>query len=319
MRCDTQQDPWTWQPVARYEPGLVRQWGSLHRITSRLLRAGFHALEILESGRIIGVVAGAIVVADPGEAEFRTTFSVRRGTRPLALAVTPQGHVYWGEYFGNPDREEVHIYGSQDQGETWQVVYTFPKGGVKHVHSVTWDPFGECMWVLTGDYGDECKILRATPNWQNVNTVMAGDQQARTATCVPTAGGLYFATDTPLAQNYIYRLDHSGRLERLQPLLGSSLQSCKVGDNLFFSTAVEPSKVNNSPYSTLVGSSDGQDWTEVIRWRKDSLHAGLFQFGNIFLPTGPNETNLLAATGMAVKGHDMATNMWRIMREDEES
>ena len=289
------------------------------------------------------------MVVDPGEPEFRTTFSVRRGTRPLALAVTPQGHVYWGEYFGNPDREEVHIYGSQDQGETWQVVYTFPKGGVKHVHSVTWDPFGECMWVLTGDYGDECKILRVTvrqvesrderpdtpqrgfrgsstcresiigPNWQDVDTVMAGDQQARTATCVPTAEGLYFATDTPLAQNYIYCLDHSDRLERLQPLLGSSLQSCKVGDNLFFSTAVEPSKVNKSPYSTLVGSSDGQDWTEVIRWRKDILHAGLFQFGNSFLPTGPNETNLLAATGMAVKGHDMATNLWRVVSKETDS
>ena len=66
LRCDTQQDPWTWQPVARYEPGLVRRWGSLHRITSRLLRAGFHALEILESGRIIGVVAGAISGGRPG-------------------------------------------------------------------------------------------------------------------------------------------------------------------------------------------------------------------------------------------------------------
>ena len=49
----------------------------------------------------------------------------RRGTRPLALAVTSEETVYWGEYFANPRRDEVNIYGSDDHGDTWSVVHTF--------------------------------------------------------------------------------------------------------------------------------------------------------------------------------------------------
>jgi hypothetical protein len=309
------QDVW-WEPVASFKADRVRRLGSLGRISLRLLRAGFHALEVLPSGRLVGVVAKTVVVADPGEPRFRPTFWIQRGTRPLALTVTAQGKVYWGEYFSNPERSEVYIYGSEDQGESWGVVYTFPRGSIKHIHSVTWDPFGQCLWVFTGDYGNECRILRFTPDWKNVETVLVGDQQARAATGVPTSEALYFATDTPLAQNYIYRLDWKGysehRLERLHTMAGSSLQSCIVGRNLFFATAVEPSKINRSPYTTLVGSPDGRDWRELVRWRKDCLPAGFFQFGNILLPTGVNKTGLLAATGVAVAHQDMVMNLWRV-------
>ena len=174
--------------------------------------------------------------------------------------------------------------------------------------------------MLTGDYGEECRILRVSPDWTDVETVLASDQQARAATGLPAPEGLYFATDTPLSQNYIYRLERSGRVDRLRAIAGSSLQSCEVGSHMFFSTAVEPSKVNRSPFATLVGGRNGQDWAEVARWRKDLFPAGLFQFGNILLPTGTNDSDLLAATGLAVNRHDMAMHVWRVVsRGDDES
>jgi hypothetical protein len=316
LRCDPLEDPGQWHTVARFDPGRLRGLGSRSRLTQRLLRSGFHALEFLSSGRMVAVVAGAIVVADPGEAEFWATFSIRRGTRPLTLAVTPDDKIYCGEYFGNPDRDELHIYGSSDQGESWDVVHTFSRGEIRHVHSVTWDPYQQLLWVLTGDYGDECRILTASPDFRDVDTVIRGDQQARAATCLPTERALYFATDTHIAQNRIYRLDRSGHLETLETLEGSSLQSCRVGDNLIFSTAVEPSKVNTSRFVTLVGSTDGASWDVLTRWRKDRLPGGLFQFGNAVLPTGHNDTDLLAATGVAVSGQDQATSIWRIQSRD---
>ena len=312
VKSDPLGDPLRWVDVAEFRPKLSRRLASSNRLTARLFRSGFHALSVLDSGRLVGIVDRAVVVAEPPDNRFRVTFEVQRGTRPLTLAVAPDDHLFWGEYFANPGRDAVHVYGSMDRGETWDIVHTFPEKSVKHVHAVSWDPFERCFWVLTGDYEEECKILRADGDWSVVETVMSGDQQARAATCLPTQEGLYFATDTPLDQNYVYRLDRSGQVDRVAPLDGSSLQSCRVGPNLFFTTAVEPSSRNLSQQSTLVGSGDGGTWSDLVRWTKDRLPAGLFQFGNIFLPTGNNETGLLAATGMAVRREDLTTHVWRV-------
>jgi hypothetical protein len=41
----------------------------------------------------------------------------------------------------------------------------------------------------------------------------------------------------------------------------------------------------------------------------------LFQFANIFLPTGRNETRFLAATGSAVEGEDGVLHLWEVSTE----
>ena len=134
-----------------------------NRLTARLFRDGFHALAFLPSAAIIGAVPGSIVTLRPGESEFRQTHAITRGTRPLHITTTPGGAVFWGEYFDNAQLDEVHIYSSQDAGATWSIAYTFPKGTIRHVHNIVHDPWGNCLWILAGDYGDECRILRAPP------------------------------------------------------------------------------------------------------------------------------------------------------------
>ena len=65
---------------------------------------------------MIAAVAGAIVTRPPQSDEFRVTHKILWGTRPLHIAAVPSGYIYWGEYFDNRDRKEVHIYASADQG-----------------------------------------------------------------------------------------------------------------------------------------------------------------------------------------------------------
>ena len=105
---------------------------------------------------------GAIVTLATGRDEFRVTHRILRGTRPLHIAVTPEDRLYWGEYFDNPDRDEVHVYASADQGATWDVAYTFAKGEIRHIHNIVSDAWENCLWMLTGDNGEECRILRAS-------------------------------------------------------------------------------------------------------------------------------------------------------------
>ena len=302
-----------WQTVASFRTAFKRRLSVTNRITARLLRDGFHALAVFSDGGIVGAVPGAIVSLRPRETEFRTTHALTRGTRPLHIAAVPGGSVFWGEYFDNASRDEVHIYGSHDGGATWNVAYTFPKGAIRHVHNVLYDRWQNCLWILTGDYGDECRVLRASCDFSSIDVVMQGRQQARAVAAIPTRDALYFATDTPLESNYIYRLDHRGNLTQLAPISSSSIYGCQAGGHIFFSTMVEPSDVNRDPMVRIYGAgTDTNDWQSLLAWRKDHWSPRFFQYGNAFLPDGENQTPYLAVSTIAVNADDMATSLYSV-------
>jgi hypothetical protein len=300
-----------WDKVGQYRPAAWRSISSSFRLASRLFRDGFHALASLSSGHLVGAVPHAIVTLAPGETEFHVSHKVLRGTRPLHLAVTPNDHILWGEYFDNPQRDEVHIYASTDLGAHWGVAHTFPKGAIRHVHNIVYDEWENCLWVLTGDHGSECRILRASCDFKTVDVVLSGNQQARSAALVPTRDALYFSSDTPLETNHVYRLDRKGNAARVEELNGSSIYGCRVGNAVFFSTMVEPSAINSDGNVSLHGSPDGTKWQRVLTCKKDRWPLGLFQYGNAFLPDGNDTTNLLAVTTIAVQGADLETSIWR--------
>ena len=301
-----------WRQVATYAPPLWRNLTARSRLGSRFFRDGFHALAVLTSGHLVAAVPGEIVILSPGETEFRSTHRVLRGTRPLHMAVTPDDHIFWGEYFDNRDRSEVHIYASTDRGASWHVAHTFPKASIRHVHNVVYDQWEDCFWVLTGDEGAECRILRASRDFRNVDVVCSGDQQARAAAVLPAPDGIYFATDTPQEANYVYFLDRRGKLCRLAKLNSSSVYGCRIGCNFFFSTMVEPSATNRDRCARVYGSEDGSQWQSLLQWQKDPWPMAFFQYGNVIFPHGENTSGLLALTSIAVKHGDMETSLWNI-------
>jgi hypothetical protein len=301
-----------WESVASYNPAWWRNFSSATRLSSRLVRDGFHALAVLATGGLVAAVPGAIVTLRAGENQFRSTHRITRGTRPLHITAVPGGAVFWGEYFDNPSRDEVHIYVSTDSGATWHVAYTFPKRAIRHVHNVVHDPWGDCLWVLTGDYGDECRILRASCDFSQVETVLKGNQQARAVALVPAEEGLYFSSDTPLETNYIYLLGRQGKLSRVAPISSSSIYGCRVGRYIFFSTMVEPSAMNADRHVRIYGSRDAREWQPFLAWSKDRWPMGLFQYGNASLPDGNNSTEYLAVSTVAVDTDDMTTSLYSV-------
>jgi hypothetical protein len=300
-----------WRVVAKYEPEWWRNLSCRSDLGFRLLRDGFHALAILPQGNLVAAVPGAIVTLGVGETQFRISHRVTRGTRPLHIAATPDGKVFWGEYFSNPEREEVHIYTSDDCGRTWKVAYTFGKRSIRHVHNIVYDKWDDCLWIFTGDNGSECRILRASADFKNKDEVLAGNQQARAVAAVVTEHGLYFASDTPLEQNYIYHLDRGRRIRKLAGIPSSSIHGCKNASGIFFSTMVEPSEVNLNRNVTVFGSVEGAEWQQLAAWRKDGWLMKFFQYGNASFPDGENTTGLLAVSTLAVEGADLQTSIWR--------
>ena len=302
-----------WDGVGEFLPGWKRNLSASVGLTARLFRDGFHALAVLPTA-YVAAVPGAIVKLDSNERQFVVTHTITRGTRPLHFAVTPSGAIFWGEYFDNASRDEVHIYGSFDAGDTWTVVHTFPKGSIRHVHNVVYDPWQDCLWVLTGDNGNECRILRASCDFSEVSVVFQGNQQARAVAAIPTEAGLYFSSDTPLETNFIYCLDPSGKLTRLSRISSSSIYGCRVGERLFFSTMIEPSKVNpDREVHVYEGAMRGADeWLSRLAWRKDRWPMKFFQYGNAILPDGNNTTSYLALTTIAVASDDLVTSLYQL-------
>jgi hypothetical protein len=192
------------------------------------------------------------------------------------------------------------------------VAYTFLKGAIRHVHNIVYDEWENCFWVLTGDHGSECRILRASCDFKNVDVILSGNQQARSAALVPTREALYFSSDTPLETNHVYRLDRRGNLSKVAALSSSSIYGCRVGNAVFFSTMVEPSAINVDRNVRLYGTPDGLQWQRVLQRKKDRWPTSLFQYGNAFLPDGKNTTDLLAATTIAVEQADLETSIWRV-------
>jgi hypothetical protein len=313
-----------WEVVARFRPVWWRNLTSRCTLSYRLVRDGFHALAVLgdhtndqkDNQALVGAVPGALVTRTPDSDEFNITHKVERGTRPLHISVVPSGTIYWGEYFDNRARAEVHIYASTDCGRTWQVAYTFPAGSIRHVHNIVYDRWGDCLWILTGDEGSECKVLRASCDLlsveRSVEVVLAGNQQARAVAAIPTPDGLYLSTDTPFETNHVYKLERAGNVEQVGDLASSSIFGCKVSEVMFFSTMIEPSAVNTSREVQIVGSKNGTNWQVLARWKKDNLPMRYFQYGNAFLPDGENTTNYLAATTIAVEPDDLVTTLWEV-------
>jgi hypothetical protein len=306
-----------WEAVASFHPAYWRRWTARTNLSSRLVRDGFHALTVLPSQAMVAAVPGAIVTLRPKESEFQVTHKITRGTRPLHITSIPDGKAYWGEYFDNASRDEVHVYASNDGGATWSVAYTFPKGTIRHVHNIVHDSWGKCLWLLTGDYGDECRIVRASYDFREIEIVLQGFQQSRAVALVPAESGLYFSSDTPLETNAIYHLDRQtiegqGKLSHLAPLTSSSIYGCRVGRDVFFSTMVEPSTHNTDRFVRIFGGRDGQDWRPLLAWQKDRWPMRFFQYGNAFLPDGENNAAYLAITTIAVESEDMVTSLYAV-------
>ena len=301
-----------WETVASFRPDWWRNITSRSRLTYLLVRDGFHALVALDDKTMIAAVPGAIATRAPESKQFQTTHEVSRGTRPLHIAAVPGGNIYWGEYFDNRARAEVYIYASADHGQTWHVAYTFPAGTIRHVHNIVYDRWADCLWILTGDEGAECRILRADRDLRSIETVLSGNQQARAVAAIPAEDGLYLSTDTPLEQNHVLLLDRTGRVKKIADLASSSIFGCRTANGLFFSTMVEPSLVNSTREVHLAGSTDGTNWQTQARWEKDSLPMRYFQYGNAILPDGNNTTNYLAATTIAVRQDDLVATLWEV-------
>ncbi|VFQ47464.1 hypothetical protein [Desulfoluna butyratoxydans] len=284
----------------------INQLKGMTVITSRLFRQKIDHVAWVDKDCMVVLGYGSIYSVDLNGSSVRSVAPVY-GKRPLSLCDAPEG-LYYGEYRDNSERSTIHVWGSSDKGVSWNPVWHFDS--VRHVHGVFYDSYTDAIWVTTGDTDSESALWRTTDNFQSLECVLHGSQQYRAVQLLFSAEYVYWGSDTPLEKNYLYRFERtSGRVERIHAVEGSVFWGGEVNGRLFFSTAVEPSDVNNCNCSCVWGSQDGSAWTCVARFNKDRWPKKLFQYGQTFFPSGHNDSDYLWITPFATEQHETLQKM----------
>ncbi len=285
------------------------KYGLLSRFTlsRRFFRAEITGFNNLPNGDQLATAKKGLFLQQKGSNRFEKVFAMPRGSKPLNICIAPSGNLYFGEYFQNMGKQAVNIYGSEDKGQSWHIVYTFSEGNINHIHGLFFDKYTNRIWVATGDRENECIIGYTEDEFKTFVEVFRGGQEYRTCQLFFYKDFIVFGTDTQYQQNVIKKFDRKTlEITELQKVQGSVIKGGQVGDVAFISTTVEPSDVNTDKWAHLWVTKDGLHWEEKYKAKKDWLPATLFQFGTFEFPQyyGIEKLERLYFSGRALKGHD---------------
>ncbi|MCC5931464.1 MAG: hypothetical protein JJU28_19610 [Cyclobacteriaceae bacterium] len=226
-----------------------------------------------------------------------------QGSRPLCVSLF-QNDIYYGQYISNPDRGPIRLICSRPPYIDWKAVNTFY--GIRHIHGVFEDPFTQTLWITTGDKDRESWIHQLSNTTYEPQVSIGGSQKYRAVSLFFTKDYIYYGSDAPDMENYIYRFRRGdSKAEKLVKVGGPVFYGCQVGNYLYFGTVCEPSEVNRTDASELWCSQNGTKWKKVLEIKKDIWPMKLFQYGQFLFPGGPGDGKRLWLSSLATKKDQM--------------
>jgi len=293
----------SWELFISLPVSKIHEVIGFYNSIQRLLRLGIHHIVKWDENTFSIMAFGKIYLYNHLDDTLLSSPLCINGSRPLSLCMDDSGWLYFGEYWSNSERRPVYVHASLDGGLSWETIWEY--NGIRHIHGVYFDPYSKSIWITTGDENDESAIWVTEDKFNTVVKVVGGNQRYRTVQLLFTEKYVYYGSDIPNGQNFLYRFDKKTcEVDVLQYVEGSVFWGCSVGKRLFFSTVVEPSLVNKNNRSNVWGSDDGETWKLVISFKKDILPMKLFQYGQILFPTGENSTEHLFFTPLCTRLHN---------------
>jgi hypothetical protein len=214
--------------------------------------------------------------------------------------------LYFGEYGTNSSGSEVPVYRSADGGRSWQTVFVFPPGKTKHVHGCYYDPIEEKIWVLTGDFENECHILCADRDFKNVEWIGDGQQIYRACNVFFEKDSVHWIMDSQLQNSYHIKLDRRSRaIEQKQLFPGPVWYIKRLEDGYYLAaTAQETGPGVKDQYAHLMISKDLETWEDIHQFQHDAFPKRYFKSGVIGFPDGHQHSNSFHLFAEAIKGLD---------------
>lgn len=298
---------------------LVMQVLGKSRLFTRALRLGIRTLRKLKSGTILVIANRKLFRLRNGEAEV--TYAFKRGLGPMreGWCEDDRGGCYLAEYFLNNKRDTLaDLLKSTDDGRSWKVIRSVPN--IRHIHCVQYDPFGKRIWMGTGDRDEESSISFSEDGGESWTEIGSGDQMFRAVSLLFTEDYIYWGTDAPTRQNYIYRYSReSGQIERLVAVDGTVHYSTILGNGMkLFATAAEGNSEGKNPEwdrkAHIWASQNGTRWEDIISWEKD-FWPYILGYGMVLFAHGQCGNNLYFTT-QSLKKVDGILTHGRLFAED---
>ncbi len=299
----------TFNKVANLPVSFAMQMLARFRLPSRAFRLGLRSLRKLKSGTVLVIASRKIFRLRDGK--FEVTYSFRRGLGPLreGWCEDEKGNCYLGEYFLNNKRDApVQLLKSEDDGQLWRVIRSL--SNIRHIHCVQFDPFGKRIWLGTGDRDNESGISFSEDEGETWTEIGSGEQMFRAVSLLSTEDHVYWGSDAPTKQNYIYRyVRQSGEIEKLAAVDGPVHYSAILenGIKLFATTAEGDSEGKSAEWDKkahIWASKDGTHWEDLISWEKDRWPY-ILGYGRVLFAHGRYKNNLYFTTQCLKKVNNM--------------
>lgn len=297
------------------------------KLLFRLLRLGIRTAIAMDEEHILLSVGNLIYEFDFTVGKVSNGYFCGDGVRPLAFSCVSgingfDDGIYFGTYQSVMSKNPVNIF-KRVSVDHWEKVHTFKPGTVEHIHNVIPDPYRNCLWIFSGDFGDNAAIWKVTDNFNKVERVFYGNQKYRACVVHALPEGLLYATDSPIDNDFIYLLNpESGELKEVVSIAGSCIYGCKWKDQYVFESSVEPLGKYKNKLDFLLSREIGsgiQDryvrmycgnlkigFKEIYKEKKDNLPYATFQFGAVRFPCGENYGNLLIFQPIATCRNDLS-------------
>jgi len=272
---------------------------------ARALRLGVRSMRKLKSGTVL-VVANRKLFRLTGN-KFKVVYCFKRGLGPMreGWCEDEKENCYMAEYFLNKRRNtSSELLKSTDDGQSWGTIYSLDS--VRHIHCVQYDRFGRKIWLGTGDTDEESSISFSQDEGETWTKIGSGDQIFRAVSLLFTQDYVYWGSDAPTRQNYIYRYDRRGReIKRLVAVDGPVYYSTILKNEIkIISTTTEGNSKGGSAEwdrkAHIWASEDGVYWEDLMSWEKDAypdIRGGkLLGYGRVILPHGQLNDTLFFTT-----------------------
>lgn len=303
--------------------GLKDRLIGTFRLSRQLLRVGLHHLLPLKNGNVLVTAKRVTYIVSPA-GKVLHNFSAYQGNKPAhqGVCVTPDGTIFFAEYLLNPNRDHViRLYRSTDNGASFQVVQEWPAGDIRHLHFVKWDTYEKCLWLGTGDYGEngsENRLYKSADNGDTWMLIGQYSQDWRAIGVCFTKDALLWGTDAgscPDTVHFVKMERQSQKLEILADFEGPCHGCASYADGrAFFSTGVEGGENEKDRYARLKeyrsplqlplkgeGKADGQI---IDHWKlKKDIWPLILQYGVMRFPLGTDTCNRVVFTTMGLQGH----------------
>ena len=291
--------------------GLKDRLMTCGRVLTQGTRNDIRILLPLKNGNLM-VVAKRKVLIFSKQGEVLNVWTEFQGNKPghQGACVTPDGAVFFTEYLLNPKRDHaIRLWRSMDNGMTWHVVKEFEPGDIRHLHFVKWDVYVGCLWMGTGDYGEngaENRLYQSTDNGETWRLVGQYSQDWRAIGVCFTKDYLYWGTDAGSCPDTVHFLRMDRRTEQLEILddMEGPCHGCGsyADGRAFFSTGVEggENEKDNIARMKMLGA-DGKLQT-VWECKKDCLPL-IIQYGVMRFPLGTDDCDRVVFTTMGLKGY----------------